>query len=242
MGNNQSNNKVAPHPPANNKKFILGIIDVQRDFCKDGALAVSDAESIIAPINKLRFTYYREMHTFITKDYHPTNHMSFCTTHGKNAFDKITYETKIGIETVKTEQTLWPKHCVRDTPGSDFHNDLIITKHDIVIHKGENSEIESYSAFGDAFENKYEKTPLQDILRNKKITDIVLVGLATDYCVYYTALDALRFGYNVHIIMSCTRGVAKDTTDAAVKDLFNKKVSMYDTVEDFYDYYRTERP
>ena len=240
MGNNQSSNKVQPAGD-NNKKFMLGIIDVQNDFCKGGALEINDANSIIGPINKLRFTYVHEMPTFVTQDYHPPNHMSFNTTHGKDAYEKITYETTINKTPVKTEQTLWPKHCVKGTDGAEFHPDLIITKKDITIRKGQNSEVESYSGFGDAFGNKYEKTELLNVLKQHKITDIVLVGLATDYCVYFTALDAVKYGYNVHIIMSCTRGVEKKTTDEAINDLISKQVSLYETVDDFYNYYAVSR-
>lgn len=237
MGNKQSTKKVQPL----NKTFILGIIDVQRDFCRGGALAVGDADSVVAPINKVRFALTHEMPTFVTQDCHPPNHMSFCTTHGKDAFEKITYETTVNKQKITTEQTLWPKHCVKNTPGAELHPDLITTRKDVTIRKGENSEIESYSAFGDAFGNIHEKTNLLTILKTAKITDIVLVGLATDYCVYYTALDAVRYGFNVHLILSCTRGVAKDTTADAINDMLNKKVSLYETVDDFFDYYKELR-
>jgi len=242
MGITQSiytkNNKVKVSPTA----FIIGIIDVQNDFCKDGALEVPDAEAIVAPINKLRFAYSKEMPTFITQDYHPENHMSFYTTHpGKTLHEQITYTTVVNDDSIKSNQTLWPKHCVVGTEGVELHRDLIVTKSDIIIKKGQNSEVESYSAFGDAFGNKYEKTLLQDILQSKNITDIVLVGLATDYCVYYTALDALRLGYNVHLILSCTRGVEKSTTAKAIDDLFNKRVNVYETIDDFYIYYANSK-
>jgi nicotinamidase/pyrazinamidase len=241
MGNAQSsNNKVSPATDAN--KFILGIIDVQEDFCKGGALAVGDADSIVARINKFRFTYCQEMMTFVTEDCHPVNHMSFCTTHANKAmYDKITYETTINGDRLVTEQTLWPKHCVRGTNGARLHGDLVVTNADIRIKKGEMAEVESYSAFGDEFGNKYEQTPLHTHLKENNITDIVLVGVATEYCVYYTALDALRLGYTVHLILSCTRGVAKDTTKAAIDDLLAKRVNIYETLDEFYNYFKTTR-
>lgn len=213
--------------------YILGIIDVQNDFCKDGALEVADAEAIVAPINKFRFAYAQEMPTFLTQDYHPENHMSFSTTHGKNPHETITYNAIMhNGDAITTNQILWPKHCVVGTEGVDFHRDLIVIKSDIIIQKGQNAKVESYSAFGDEMGNKYEKTPLQDILKSKHITDIVLVGLATDYCVYNTALDAIRLGYHVHLILSCTRGVAKTSTEAAMKDLLRKGMNVYETVDE----------
>jgi nicotinamidase/pyrazinamidase len=229
---NATRGKVVP------AAYILGIIDVQNDFCKDGALEVPDAEAIVAPINKFRFAYAKEMPTFLTQDYHPENHMSFSTTHGKNPHETITYNAIMrNGDAITTNQILWPKHCVVGTEGADFHRDLIVIKTDIIIQKGQNAKVESYSAFGDEMGNKYEKTPLQYILQSKQITDIVLVGLATDYCVYNTALDAIRLGYHVHLIRSCTRGVAKNTTEEAMKDLLRKGAHMYDTIDDFYVHY-----
>jgi nicotinamidase/pyrazinamidase len=139
------------------------------------------------------------------------------------------------------KQKLWPVHCIRDTFGSDLHEDLIVTKKDIRIQKGIYENVESYSAFGDEYKGKYEDTKLQDWLRPKKITDIVLTGIALDYCVYYTALDAIRLGYKVHIIMSCTRGVAQESIAKAIRDMKEKGVTFYEGVNDFYDYYLTER-
>jgi nicotinamidase/pyrazinamidase len=239
MGNYTSN-KIEPES-SNNRKFILGIIDVQNDFCKGGSLAITDADDIVAPINKMRFTYINEMHTFVTQDFHPPNHMSFHTTHGKDAFSKIDLKIKINGDELNVTQDLWPKHCVKDTDGADFHPDLIVTSRDIRIQKGTIADIESYSAFGDEFKNKYENTKLNKILKEKKITDIVLTGLATDYCVYYTALDALRCGYHVHLVLSCTKGVKPETTKKALDDMTQKGVFMYDSVDDFYDYYKSIR-
>jgi nicotinamidase/pyrazinamidase len=110
---------------------------------------------------------------------------------------------------------------------------LIITKNDIIIKKGTKKNVESYSAFGDELQGKYEKTRLHDWLKALGATDIILTGIASDYCVYNTALDAIRLGYKVHLILSCTRGVNKDTTDAAFKYLKSKEVRFYKTVDEF---------
>lgn len=136
-------------------------------------------------------------------------------------------------EILNIEQMMWPKHCVKNTQGCNFHKDLIISKHDKIFQKGTNINIESYSAFGDEFNGKYENTGLDKWLKMKEITDIILVGLATDYCVYYTFLDAVKYGYKVHLILSCVRGVAKDTTDKAMYYMIQKGILLYIDVEEF---------
>ena len=221
--------------PSNNaRRFIIGIIDVQNDFCKGGKLAVAEAEEALAAINKLRFIYH-EVRTFISQDWHDVYHMSFAETHQKFPFtgpEKLTLVME-DESVITVEQMMWPRHCVENTVGSRLHNDLIITTNDLIIKKGTKKTVESYSAFGDEFQGKYEKTRLHDWLKTLGVTDIILTGLASDYCVYNTALDAIRLGYKVHLILSCTRGVAKDTTDAAFKDLKSKEVRFYKTVDEF---------
>ncbi len=239
MGAVTSQSRVVP----SKKVFILGIIDVQNDFLKGGSLEVPNANDIIGPINKLRFTYFGEMQTFVTQDCHPHNHMSFAKTHNKSEFEyvELTLRMPNGKMVSGIKQKLWPVHCVKDTDGYELYEDLIVTKKDIRIYKGTYENVESYSAFGDEQKGKYEDTKLHDWLRQKKVTDIVLTGLALDYCVYYTALDALRFGYKVHLIMSCTRGVSTESTEKAIADMKKRGVIMYENVNDFYDYYLTER-
>jgi nicotinamidase/pyrazinamidase len=229
MGNNQVN------PQKSDKKFILGIIDPQNDFCFGGALAVKEAEFAIAAINKLRFITYEHIETFISQDFHPSNHMSFGSTHNKPIHEthKLNLLMEDGTK-IDVEQVMWPTHCVQNTTGCDFHPDLIVIKQDKIIQKGTKPNVESYSAFGDEFGGKYEKTDLNKWLHSKYITDIILVGVATDYCLYNTALDSIRNGYKVHIIMSCTRGVAQDTTEKAIYDLISKDAILYKSVDEFY--------
>jgi nicotinamidase-related amidase len=131
------------------------------------------------------------------------------------------------------EQIMWPVHCVANTEGSNIHKDLIMTKYDFIVHKGTKSKVESYSAFGDEMGGKYEKTELNEWLESQNITDIILTGLATDYCVLNTALDAVKSGYTVHLISDCTRGVAADTTAAAIEKMTNHGVHIYGSVENF---------
>lgn len=219
----------------NHKKFILGIIDPQNDFFQGGSLEVSNANEILAPINKLRFICNNnKIKTFISQDYHDPNHMSFHTTHNAEKFKKNNLQIKINNgEILNVEQMMWPKHCVKNTSGSNFHKDLIISKKDKIIQKGININIESYSAFGDEYNNKYENTGLDEWLKIIDVTDIILVGLATDYCVYNTFLDANKHGYKVHLILSCVRGVAKDSTDSAIYDMIQKGVILYVDVDEF---------
>lgn len=241
MGN-QVSIKIAPSANdfVSEKRFVLAIIDVQNDFI-NGTLAVKNAIEVIAPINKLRFMYFDHMPTFISKDFHPQNHMSFCETHNVEKYSKqyLNLQMEDGTSN-NVEQDMWPAHCVKDTPGSDLHSDLIVTKIDKVIHKGTKVNVESYSAFGDEFKGKYEKTDLEEWLKEKGATDIILTGIANDYCVYNTALDAIRLGYKVHLIMSCTRGVAEDTTRKANHDMAMKGVLFYDSVDNFYNLYKED--
>ena len=223
--------------PFNSKQFIIGIIDLQNDFCKGGNLAVTEAESALASINKLRYMYDGYIKTFISQDWHDESHMSFCETHKKEAFsgpNKLNLIMEDG-SIVKVDQLMWPRHCVENTYGAQLHSDLIVTKVDIIIKKGTKKNVESYSAFGDEFQGKYEKTKLHDDLKLLGITDIILTGIAYDYCVYNTALDAIRLEYKVHLILSCTRGVSKITTDKAFIDLKEKGVIFYNSVDHFHE-------
>lgn len=236
MGNRQ--NKTHPEQV---KRFVIGIIDVQNDFCEGGSLAVKDAGTIIAPINKLRFLYYELIPTFITQDFHCATHMSFAKTHNKAAFEVVDLNLKMENGKIQEfkQQTLWPAHCVGGTEGACLHSDLIVTQTDKFIQKGTKENVESYSAFGDEFYGAYERTDLEIWLKKRKITDIILTGLATDYCVYRTALDAVRLGFKVHLIMSCTKAVSKETKMAAVEDMMNKGVVIYNTVDEFHFRWQT---
>lgn len=241
MGNNNTIQIVPSASYESKKRFVLGIIDVQNDFLSGGSLAVSGADEVIAPINKLRFMYFDHMETFISLDYHPANHMSFDVTHGKEKHKE--YSLHLEMEDgsfIDVKQTLWPVHCVENTPGAQLHRDLIATKKDFTVRKGTKKNVESYSAFGDEFRGKYEKTELLSWLQSKKITDIILTGIATDYCVYNTALDARRNNLEVHLILSCTRGVAQDTTAKALKHMAEMGVKFYENVDEFYNLYKND--
>jgi len=173
----------------------LIIIDMQNDFCPGGALAVTDGDKIVSGISE---EITRFDHVILTQDWHPAHHSSFATSHpGRAPFDTITMPYG--------EQTLWPDHCVQGTHGAEFHPQLHWTKAELVIRKGFRKAIDSYSAF---FENDHQTpTGLGGYLRERGITEITLAGLATDFCVGYSALDAIKQGFKVTLLPNLSRGI-----------------------------------
>lgn len=182
---------------------VLIVIDVQNDFCCGGALAVPDADAILPVVNGLMRDF---RHVVLTQDWHPLGHVSFASSHpGHRPFGRITLSYG--------EQVLWPDHCVAGTAGADFHPALDVPRGATVVRKGVHGEVDSYSAF---FEND-RRTPvgLDAILRSLDAGDIVLAGLATDYCVLRTALDARVLGYGVTVVEAGCRGIDTDGSVAA---------------------------
>jgi nicotinamidase/pyrazinamidase len=174
---------------------LLLIIDVQNDFCTGGALAVADGEAVVPVINRLA---ERFDHVALTQDWHPPGHSSFATAHpGSAAFDVISMPYG--------QQTLWPDHCVQGTPGAAFHPQLATVRAELVIRKGFRPEIDSYSAF---YENdRRTPTGLAGYLRERGIQRIFLAGLATDFCVHYSAVDARRLGFDTVVIEAGCRAI-----------------------------------
>ncbi len=175
----------------------LIVIDVQNDFCTGGGLAVPGGEEVVADINAMMDDFDA---VILTQDWHPARHSSFATSHAQAA----PYDMK---DMHYGPQVLWPDHCVQGTYGADFHTDLR-TDGDLILRKGFRSAIDSYSAF---FEND-QSTPtgLEGYLRNRSITDLTLVGLATDFCVYFSAVDAARLGFNVAVRPEACRAIDLD--------------------------------
>lgn len=182
----------------------LVIVDVQSDFCSGGALAVPDADAVIPVVNEL---IAGSGLVFLTQDWHPRGHVSFASSHpGKALFSRVSLPYG--------EQILWPDHCVAETPGAGFHSQLRVPPDAKVVRKGTNPDKDSYSAF---FEND-QKTPvgLNALLHEAGVGEIFLAGLATDFCVLNTALDARRLGYAVTVIESGCRGInAQGSLDRA---------------------------
>ena len=186
------------------KKALL-VIDVQNDFCPAGALEVAGGNEIIPYINEEMAKYECVV---LTQDWHPKGHSSFATSHeGKNPLELI--KMPYG------DQVLWPDHCVQGSKGAEFHPDLNIEQANAIIRKGSNPFIDSYSAF---FEND-RKTPtgLDGYLKSLEIEKINLVGLATDFCVNYSAQDAANLGYKVSLLEKMCRAIDLNGSLAAAK-------------------------
>lgn len=212
---------ITPYVPA------LVVIDMQHDFVH-GALQVPDAASLIVPVNSLIDLPFA-MHV-ATRDYHPANHVSFAQTHSKPAFSKHiipraehtvdSSSSSAGSATadkaqaqalkpiVEQEQTLWPVHCVAYTGGADFVAGLTASKFDYVLHKGTHPHIESYSAFRDVWCKGPSDLPALLIARG--VTDVYFVGIAGDYSLKYSVLDAVDYGYNTWVVRDAVRSVSEE--------------------------------
>jgi nicotinamidase/pyrazinamidase len=173
----------------------LLIVDVQNDFCPGGALAVTDGDAIIPTINALAQKFD---HVILTQDWHPTQHISFASTHANTN----PYET---IEAPYGTQTLWPDHCVQNTRGAAFHPALSIPHAELILRKGFRRHIDSYSAF---LENDHQtRTGLSGYLKDRNLTRLFLCGLAYDFCVRYSAIDGKALGFETIVIEDATRPV-----------------------------------
>ena len=187
---------------------VLLLTDVQNDFCPGGALAVADGDAVIEPIHKIAPHFE---HIILTQDWHTPHHYSFASVHpGKKPFEQI--ELSYG------PQTLWPDHCVQGTRGAEFHPGLKLTKAELVLRKGFHRTVDSYSAF---FENdKTTPTGLAGYLRERGLARVFLAGLAYDYCVGYSALDARRLGFPAIILLDACRAIDLSGSVAAIEREF----------------------
>ena len=193
------------------------VIDVQHDFCPGGALAVADGDAVVAPINAMMGQFD---HVILTQDWHPRHHSSFASQHdGHDPFSLITMPYG--------EQTLWPDHCVQGSGGAEFHDGLNCERAELIIRKGYRPAIDSYSAF---FENdKTTATGLGGALKERGIRAVTMVGLATDFCVAFSALDAVRLGFDVTVVMSACRAIdLNGSLDAAVDEMKQAGVTLVD--------------
>jgi nicotinamidase/pyrazinamidase len=173
----------------------LLVIDVQNDFCPGGALAVAGGDQVVETIHAIAPSF---RHIVLTQDWHPKGHSSFATSHpGKHPFETVTM--------AYGEQTLWPDHCIQGSRGAEFHQDLQLPHAELILRKGFRSEVDAYSAF---FENDH-KTPtgLAGYLRERGIKRVFLTGLAYDYCVGFSALDASRLGLAATVYRNACRAI-----------------------------------
>ena len=182
----------------------LLVIDVQNDFCPGGALAVSGGNDIVSGINSAMDDFFS---VILTQDWHPAGHSSFASSHGTSPMSVT--EMPYG------PQVLWPDHCIQGTSGAAFHPELLTDRADLIIRKGYNPAIDSYSAF---FENdKTTPTGLTGYLQTRGIEELTIVGLATDYCVNYSAVDAANLGFQVTVDMTLCRAIDLDGSLEAAK-------------------------
>lgn len=177
-------------------RSVLIAVDVQRDFCPGGSLAVTDGDHVVGVINAVapQFAFVAA-----TRDWHPPGHISFASRYaGKEPFDSVTLDDGL-------TQALWPDHCIQGTAGGEFHPDLDMRPVNVILHKGTRQNLDSYSAF---FENDGRTTTgLGDMLRGLGFDTVFVCGLATDVCVFFTASDARRLGFTVYVIEDASRGV-----------------------------------
>jgi nicotinamidase/pyrazinamidase len=173
----------------------LIVIDVQNDFCPGGALAVPEGDAVVPLINRLSRQFRQAV---LTQDWHPPGHHSFASSHpGRAPFSSLSLPYG--------EQTLWPDHCVQESAGAHFHPGLEVGCAQLILRKGFRAEIDSYSAF---FENdRRTPTGLAGYLRERGFERLVLAGLATDYCVAYSAIDAARLGFSVLVVLEACRAI-----------------------------------
>jgi nicotinamidase/pyrazinamidase len=199
---------------------VLIVIDVQNDFCPGGALAVPHGDEVIAPIHRVAPHFE---HIILTQDWHTPDHASFASAHpGKESFETV--ELSYGT------QTLWPDHCVQGTRGAEFHPELKLTHAELILRKGFRPQIDSYSAF---FENDHKtSTGLAGYLRERGLNRVFLAGLAYDYCVGYSALDARLFGLETFILRDACRAIDLNGSVAAIETEFEQgAVAVIETAE-----------
>lgn len=178
-----------------NSHDVLLVIDVQNDFCPGGALAVADGDAVVDPIHRVAARFD---HIVLTQDWHTAGHSSFASAHaGRKPFEQI--EMSYGM------QTLWPDHCVQGSWGAEFHPALHLPQAELILRKGFRPQIDSYSAF---FENdRATVTGLAGYLRERGLTRVFLAGLAYDFCVGYSALDARRLGFEAIVMRDACRAI-----------------------------------
>jgi nicotinamidase/pyrazinamidase len=186
---------------------LLLVTDVQRDFCSGGALAVPDGDAVVAPINALM---ERFPHTAATQDWHPAGHLSFASSHvGRRPFETI--------EVAYGRQVLWPDHCVQGTAGAGFHPDLHRETFELILRKGYHRSVDSYSAFVE--NDRVTSTGFAGYLQERGFRRLFFAGLALDYCVRFSAEDALRFEFEAVVVADACRAIDASRADAVLDEL-----------------------
>ena len=198
-------------------KTALILVDIQNDFCPGGALAVPDGDAVIATANAAMAGYDLVV---ATQDWHPADHGSFANNHpGKKAF--------YVIELAGLQQVLWPVHCVQGTPGAEFHPGLDLSRVTKIFRKGSDASVDSYSGFFD--NGRRHSTGLGEWLQAQGVDAVTICGLATEYCVKATALDAVRLGFRTRFLAAASRGVGLSFDDipAAIDEMRKAGVEIH---------------
>ena len=201
--------------------IVLLVIDVQKDFCPGGSLAINDGDAVVPVVNHIAAKSDR---VIATQDWHPYDHVSFAGNHpGKNLYDIV--------EVGGIKQMLWPAHCVQGTDGAAFHPALSTENFSLILRKGMHSRIDSYSAFQE--NDKKTSTGLEGYLRGLRIEHLYLCGLATDYCVFYSAMDAVRLGFRASIVIDACRGVdaPKGNIEKSLKEMKKHGIALLNSSE-----------
>ena len=194
-----------------NKMDALLVVDMQNDFMPNGALPVTDGDKIIDEVNKLINNF--EI-VFATQDWHPSQHKSFASQHNnKQAFDVIDWQG--------SKQVLWPDHCIQNSVGADFHSNILSDRFETIFRKGTNPMIDSYSGFYD--NNHLKSTGLAGALKEKEVNHVHICGLAADYCVHYSILDALESGFEVTLHQQATKPIDAKNYAAQLEQLSKEK-------------------
>jgi nicotinamidase/pyrazinamidase len=199
---------------------VLLVIDLQNDFCPGGALAVAEGNAVLAPIHRAASKF---AHIVLTQDWHPPGHSSFASAHpGKHPYEQI--EASYG------PQTLWPDHCIQGSKGAEFHPALLLPQAELILRKGFRPQIDSYSAF---FENdRTTATGLAGYLRERNLNRVFLAGLAYDFCVGYSALDARRLGLEAIVLRDACRAIDLNGSVAGIEAQFAQAgVKLMDSAE-----------
>ncbi|MDR0472114.1 MAG: bifunctional nicotinamidase/pyrazinamidase [Treponema sp.] len=201
-------------------------IDIQNDFCPGGALAVNRGDEVIDILNRLaRLFAARGGRVAATQDWHTENHISFASSHpGRSPGDSVDLPCVKG-------QILWPDHCVQDSAGADFHKDLDLKPVNLIIRKGFRPDLDSYSAF---FENdRKTETGLKGFFKGLSVDTVFIGGLATDYCVFYSAMDAAKAGFKTFVIEDAVRGVGfpEGSVERALETLKNMGITLINSGE-----------
>ncbi|WP_460099950.1 bifunctional nicotinamidase/pyrazinamidase [Pseudomonas sp. H3_C08] len=205
--------------PDSSRSALL-VIDVQNDFTPGGQLAVPEGDLIVPLINRLARQFTQVV---VAQDWHPTGHASFASSHsGHQPYDVI--QLPYG------EQTLWPDHCVQSTPGAEFHRELDLPHAQLIIRKGCNPDIDSYSAFLEA--DRRTTTGLSGYLKERGIDTVYMVGLALDFCVMFSALDARAAGFNTYVVLDACRAIdLNGSLAAAIERMQSAGVGLIQSTE-----------